>query len=106
MTFGLLGYMIFAYGHTDRDRATLESIIVSKELSYLSNLDMESNKLTYTYFYVTFANRKPCEQVDIRFKAIKVRGMVHKCPSDRVEVSAIEWQKLNVGDVLKVVELK
>lgn len=104
--YGMIGYLIVTGGYQHRNRATLETVIVSKELGYENSADMRSNKLRYVYTYVTFADRKLCEQVDDRFRSIKVGGKVYECPSDTKEVPETQWQKLNVGDVLKVVELK
>lgn len=106
MTFGVCGYLIITGGYQHRNQATLETVVVLKESGYQNTADMQSNKLTYVYSYVTFADNKPCEQVDDRFRAVKVRGEVHKCLSGIKEVSEAEWRNIRVGQVLKVVKLK
>lgn len=84
--------------------AKLETVVTGKRMV----LDCDNSNCPthpeWTYSYGTSVNGRNCGYPDET--TVKVNYVRHKCPSGYEEVSESEWQKLRVGQVLNVVELK
>ena len=101
VTLNFVGY----YGRPNRDHATLETVVMSKEVGHYYDRDSRHVVSQYRYSYETYADGDDCE-VRSAVSSVKVRGTVHKCEHDRLEVTEAEWNKVQVGQVLKRVEIK
>jgi hypothetical protein len=85
------------------EHATLETYMSGKMAMSCDKGDCPSvsayEGMDWMYMYRTRVNGKVCNR-------IIVHDVEHRCPDGMKNVTAAEWQRLRVGQVLKVVELK
>lgn len=83
--------------------ARLETVVTYKLAASCdeTNCPKEStaSNMAWSYTYVTKVNGQPCTR-------IRVRGVWHPCQGGYENTSKDEWDRLQVGQVLKRVELK
>jgi hypothetical protein len=84
--------------------AKLETVVTSKRMVLDCDKKSCPTYPTWSYSYETTVGGISCGYPSDT--SVKVNYVWHKCPSGYEDVSESEWQKLRVGQVLKVVELK
>ena len=89
----------------NRERATLETIVTSKEVGHYYDRDSRNIVSNYRYSYETHADGADCDRIRAQ-SSVKVAGKNHECARDSLQVTEAEWNKLQVGQVLKRVEIK
>ena len=112
-------YVFLTEGHRRPilEQAVIEEVVASKVHSYSGYEPSETKcerpdvsctvtaaKTGTAYWRYSFNTRvdgKPCPEF-----GVLVRWRVYECKSGTRDVSEAQWRKLDVGDVLKLVELK
>lgn len=100
----LLGTIAWYENERDnRAHAKLETFVTSKEMEIFCNSKNCPDKPNWSYSYETRVDGKECGYLGAK---VKVNYVVHECLRGYKEVSEAEWNRLHVGQVLKLVELK
>ncbi len=110
--FYLLTVSAATFGYIEmhnHERATLKTVLVSMDHNIFASLKNTTVQSSWGYSYHTTVNGEECTwkiNSDHLAEYVLVNYLPYKCEYGYREVTEAQWQKLNVGDVLKVVELK
>ena len=94
----------FVREHDNHRHALIVTVIVRKESYFCTGncgyYNVKPNTPVWQYDFTTTVDGVPC------YNGVKVNYKTYNCAYGSKTVTEAQWQKLNIGDVLKVIELK